>query len=86
MRSNNKLDVHIKAAFNEHKSRYGSTRITRVLKASNLPCSRNRVAKRMQILNLKALARRKLKVTTDYQHKLPVFNNIIGRDFNRLLQ
>lgn len=31
------------------------TQITRVLKASNLPCSRNRVAKRMQILNLELL-------------------------------
>lgn len=82
MKANKMLDVHIRAAFNEHKGRYGSTRITRVLKASNLPCSRNRIAKRMQILNLKALARRKFKVTTDSKHKLPVFENIIGRDFN----
>ena len=84
MKANKMLDVHIRAAFNEHKGRYGSTRITRVLKASNLPCSRNRIAKRMQILNLKALARRKFKVTADSKHKLPVFENIIGRDFNLL--
>lgn len=81
-KANKKLDVHIKAIFNEHKGRYGAPRITRALKASKLQCSHNRVAKRMQILNLKALARRKFKVTTDSDHKLPVFNNIMGRDFN----
>ena len=82
MKTNKTLDVHIKAAFYEHKGRDGSTRITRVLKASKLPCSRNRVARRMQILNLKALARRKFKVTTDSKHKLPIFDNIMARDFN----
>jgi len=78
MKANTTLDVHIKAAYNEHKGRYSSTRIARVLKASKVPCSRNRVARRMQILNLKALARRKFKVTTDSKHKLPVFENIMA--------
>lgn len=82
MKANKKLDLHIKAAFSEHKGRYGSPRITRALKALKLQCSHNRVAKRMQILNLRALARRKFKVTTDSKHKLPVFDNIMCRDFN----
>lgn len=36
----------------------------------------------MQILKLKALAKRKFKVTTDSEHSLPVFNNILDRKFN----
>ena len=54
MRENRKLDVHIKAVFNEHHGRYGAPRLTRALKASKIKCSRNRIAKRMQVLKLKA--------------------------------
>jgi transposase InsO family protein len=82
MRANKKLDVHIKAVFNEHHGRYGSPRITRALKALKINCSKNRIAKRMQILKIQALAKRKFKITTDSDHSLLVYDNIIGRDFN----
>jgi transposase InsO family protein len=82
MCANKKLDVHIKAVFSEHHGRYGSPRITRALRALKINCSKNRIAKRMQILKIQALAKRKFKVTTESAHSLLVYDNIIGRDFN----
>ena len=36
----------------------------------------------MKVLNLKALAKKEFKVTTDSEHSKPVFENILNRDFN----
>ena len=80
-KSNRQLDINIKALFNEHKGRYGALRLTKALKALKIKCSRNRVARRMQVLSLKAKARRKFKATTDSGHNLPVFTNVLNRDF-----
>lgn len=81
-RANRQLDVNIKAIFSEHKGRYGAPRIAKALKALDVKCSRNRVSSRMRALNLKALAKRKFKVTTDSAHNLPVFKNVLDRDFS----
>lgn len=75
------LDVNIKSLFFEHKGRYGAPRITRSLKALALNCCRQRVANRMKLLNLRAKAKRKYRVTTDSEHTHPVFENILNRDF-----
>lgn len=79
--ANQKLDRNIKIIFDQHKQRYGSPRITRVLKAQNEDCSDTRVARRMKAMNLKAIAKKKFKVTTDSNHQNPVFDNILNRDF-----
>ncbi len=50
----NKLDVLIEDVFNEHKSRYGSTRIFAELKSRNIPCTRDTIAKRMASMGLAA--------------------------------
>lgn len=47
----------------------------------NIDCSENRVARRMAAMNLKAKGKKKFKATTDSSHKLPVFENILNRDF-----
>lgn len=80
-RANRQLDVNIKAIFNEHKCRYGAPRITKALKSQSVKCSLNRVSSRMRILNLKALAKKKFKVTTDSSHNLPTYKNVLARDF-----
>ena len=64
-----------------HRSRYGVPRITEELHAQGETCSKNRVAKRMKHLGLHAKGKRKFKVTTDSNHKLPVAENILNRDF-----
>jgi len=79
--SNSALDMEIKSIFIEHGCKYGAPRITRELQAKGLPCSANRVARRMQSMKLKAKGKRKFKATTDSKHNLPIFDNLLNRDF-----
>lgn len=65
----------------EHHQRYGSPRITKVLHVEKESCSHTRVARRMKSLNLRAIAKKKFKVTTDSTHPNPVFSNVLNRDF-----
>jgi putative transposase len=79
--SNDGLDKKIIAIFKKHHSRYGAKRITDELRDNSETCSKNRVAKRMKYLGLRAKARKKFKVTTDSKHNLPVAPNLLNRDF-----
>lgn len=76
--ANNMLDEKIKAIYMKNKQRYGSPRITRVLKAESIPCSHTRVERRMKHLGIRAIATRQFKVTTDSTHRHPVFKHING--------
>ena len=78
---NAKLDKEIATTFNNHKSRYGAPRIAKELNKSGVACSKNKVANRMKIMEIKAIAKRKFKVTTDSEHSKPLFENILARDF-----
>lgn len=80
--ANQALDAKIHYLFNQHRERAGSPRITQDLRAANEYCSENRVARRMQALGLRALAKRKFKVTTDPSHTNPVYKNILDRQFD----
>ena len=75
------LDRKITVIYNQHKKRYGAPRITRELKSLDEECSHTRVARRMKAMGLKAVAKKKFKVTTDSEHSLPVYKNILSRDF-----
>jgi transposase InsO family protein len=78
---NARLDVHIRASFTAHRSRYGSPRVTRELRESGLQVGENRVAKRMGVLSLQAKGTRKYKATTDSKHNLPVAPNLLEQNF-----
>jgi putative transposase len=56
-------------------------RITDELQASGFICGRNRVARRMKHLEIKAKTKKKFQVTTDSKHHLPVAPNLLNRDF-----
>ena len=79
--ANQLLDENIKVIYMENRQRYGSPRITRALQAQSIPCSHTRVERRMKHMGLKAIAKRKFKVTTDSAHSQPIFENILNRDF-----
>ena len=81
-RSNEALDGHIREIFRRHKGRYGSPRITDDLRDLEMPCSENRVARRMQHMRLKAIQARQFKVTTDSNHDKPVAPDLIEQDFS----
>ena len=79
--SNAALDCEIRAIFAEHRGRYGSPRIADELKDRGIPCSENRVARRMQVQGLRAVQSKKFKVTTDSNHDKPVAEDLIEQDF-----
>jgi len=79
--SNQELDQKIIAIFNAHKGRYGAKRVTDELRDNGETCSKNRVAKRMKCIGLRAKAKKKFKATTDSKHNLPVAPNLLNRDF-----
>ena len=80
--ANRRLDAKIKVLYAEHKQRAGSPRLTLDLHDLGETCSKNRVARRMKLLGLRALAKRKFKVTTDSEHNKPLYDNILNRDFS----
>lgn len=75
------LDKKITVVFEKHKQRYGSLRITKELIEKGVKCSKNRVARRMKLMKMKAKGKRKYKVTTLSEHTAPIFPNLLKRDF-----
>jgi len=74
--ANKHLDEGIMEVYHRHKRRYGSPRI-----ACQLQISHTRVARRMKVMGLKAIARKKFRVTTDSGHVKPVYDNVLKRNF-----
>jgi len=80
--ANAQLDKNIINIFAKHRGRYGALRVTEELRAQGQTIGKNRVEKRMKVLELKALAKRKWKATTDSKHHLPVAENLLNRDWS----
>jgi len=80
--SNRELDRRIRELFARHRQRYGAPRITDDLHDEGVECSKNRVARRMRALGLKAIQAKKFKVTTDSNHSMPVAPDLIEQDFH----
>lgn len=57
-------------------------RVTEELRSQGQMVGKNRVEKRMKFLELKAIAKRKWKATTDSKHNLPIAENLLNRNFN----
>ena len=57
--ANQKLDVEINKIFEESKNRYGSPKITKVLKSKGIKVSQKRVARRMKKLGLRSIVVKK---------------------------
>lgn len=75
------LSKKIKEIFHNHHQRYGSRRVWFELKLRGIQCSRNRVARLMRSIDLKAKRVKKFKTTTNSKHRLPVAPNLLNRDF-----
>ena len=80
--SNQELDKKIMLIFNKHHARYGAVRIKDELNENGDNYSKNRIARRMKHMNIRAKAKKKFKVTTDSKHKFPVAPNLLDRDFS----
>lgn len=76
-----KLPSEIKMVYHWSKRTYGSPRITRVLYQRNVLVSRQKVARLMKKENIRGIIKRKFRATTDSEHKYPVPENILERNF-----
>ena len=79
--ANRDLAEKIQTTFEETKQTYGSPRLTEELKDQGIACSENRVARLMRMLGLRVTRPRRFVVTTDSNHKLPVAENLLDRQF-----
>ena len=76
--SDEALLAHIKAVHTETRSAYGWPRIWRELVARGIAVGKDRVQKLMQLHGIRAKGKRRFKVTTDSNHKLPVSPNLLN--------
>ena len=76
------LLVHIRAVHAESRGEYGWPRVWKELLANGIRVGKERVRKLMSLHGIKARGKRKFKATTDSNHKLPVAENLLNREFN----
>ena len=80
--ANNALREQIARVYWQHQGRYGYRRIyEELLESFDYKGSRERVRRQMRALGLKAIIKRRFKVTTDSHHKKPVAPNLLKQDF-----
>jgi putative transposase len=76
------LVVQIRQVHAEVRGRYGSPRLSAELNERGVPCCVNTVAKVMSAHGLRAKTVRRFVRTTDSKHRMPVGENLPGRDFS----
>jgi transposase InsO family protein len=80
--SDDVLLVHIRAIHAESRGEYGWPRVWKEFLANGIRVGKERVRKLMSLHGIKARGKRKFKATTDSNHKLPVAENLLNREFN----
>ena len=78
---NQMLTEKIKAIHGNSKQTYGSPRVTQELIKLDVKVSRPRVARLMKKAKIRSIVKRKFRVTTDSEHKYPVVENKLNRQF-----
>jgi len=81
-RDNRALLSAIRIAFEKSRQTYGSPRMTVELNESGVACSENRVARLMCESGIRAVGKRKYRVTTQSKHTYPVAENLLNRQFS----
>lgn len=81
-RVNRALLTEIRVAFDRSRQTYGSPRLAVELKESGVACSENRVARLMRLGGIRAIGKRKYRVTTNSKHNHPVAKNLLNRQFS----
>jgi putative transposase len=79
--SDDALLVHIKAIHAQMHGSYGWPRIWKELLARGIRVGKERIQKLMQLHAIRAKGKRRLKVTTDSNHDLPISPNLLDREF-----
>jgi putative transposase len=79
--SDDALLVHIKVIHAQSRGGYGWPRVWKELLARGIRVGKQRVQKLMQLHGIRAKGKRRFKVTTDSNHKLPIAPNLLNREF-----
>lgn len=61
---------------------YGRRRMKKAMNALGFPVSRTQTVKLMKEADVAVRSKKKFKVTTNSNHKLPLFENLLGRKFD----
>ena len=77
---NDQLKQEIMKTWEQGRRRYGSPRITEVLR-QKFRVGHNRVARLMREMGLQARSKKRWKVTTQSKHGLPIAENLLARNF-----
>jgi len=80
-REDMRLEVEIKAAHKRTRQTYGAERLQHELAEHGIRVGICRLKRLRRQLGLRCKQKRKFKATTDSKHKLPVAENILGRQF-----
>ena len=76
------LLVHIREIFQQSRRTYGYPRVHKELLARGFSCGRDQVARVMRQAGLRAIHKRKYRVTTQSDHKRAVAPNLLRQDFS----
>lgn len=77
-----RLKTKIKRIHSESKGRYGSPKITHLLRQEGDVISERTVGKWMRELGIRSKVVKKYKATTQSRHNLPVHPNLVDQNFN----
>lgn len=77
-----RLIPKIKKIFAQSRETYGYRRLYDALKKASENCGKHRTASLMRKLKLTPRVKRRFKITTDSKHRLPIFSNVLNRQFN----
>jgi len=79
--SDQELLVHIREIFRQNRCTYGYPRVHSELVDRGFTCGRHRVARLMRQNDLRAVHKRRYRVTTQSNHDRLVAPNLLGQDF-----
>lgn len=82
MKSDQVLLVYIREIYQQSRCTYGYPRVHKELVARGFSCGRDRVARLMREAGLRAVHKRKYRVTTQSDQKRPVSPNLLRQDFS----
>jgi transposase InsO family protein len=78
---NERLVTRIREIWGARRRVYGSPRITAELRSEGVCCGKNRIARLMRENGIRSLMKRRFKVTTRSDHRLPLAEDLVGREF-----
>jgi transposase InsO family protein len=71
----------VQEIFKTNRKAYGYRRVSDELKERGENCGKYKTAGLMRKLNLSPVVKRRFKLTTDSKHSLPIFTNVLNRNF-----